>query len=152
MYIPYSDNSADCSYHRDKPPETSVYVIVIVTSLAVAFIILILVSLLYLLYCRHGKKSTSFVELDQLNNENDHYDNTVNEPTVQPAQEAGSYSDQLQVGLATPTESSQSHCSKSTTEESLKYMEQHYSIPWTVAGKQKSSLVGLRSNLFETVT
>ena len=143
----YTDNSVDCNYYSTKPSQTSAYIIVIVTSLVIAVIVLILVSLLYLIYCRHGKKSTSYVGLDLA--ENDHHDTSLNDhqPTVQPAQEAGSSGDQLQVGF---TKSSQSQCSKSTLEDSFKYMENCYTS--TVPLSSKSSLVGLHSNWFDTVT
>ena len=80
----------DCSYNSDSSAPPNTYVILIIVSLAVATVVLALVFILYLLYCRHGKKSSrDFVQLHEINND-DHYGNTINdEPTVQPAQEAG---------------------------------------------------------------
>ena len=157
MYIHCTDSSVDCNFHEEDSSK-SPYVIVIVVSLAVALVVLVIVILLYLFYRRHSKKSSNFV---QLHNENDHHDNnTIDDQatTIQPAQEAGSTRDQLQVdiGLTTPSESSQS---KSTLEEMVdKKLRDHYQLSMPAvagsAGKQRSSLAGLQnrhSNLFETV-
>lgn len=138
--------------------------ILIITSLAVATVVLALIFVLYVLYCRHGKKSSrDFVQLEEINND-DHHGNAINdEPTVQPAQEAGGSGDQLQVvsgqELTTPTEPSQSQCSQPTLLEELfnkNYSNTYRGIPLAVAERSKhgSTLVGLQGynlNLADTV-
>lgn len=131
----------------------------------IASVVLVLVTILYVLYCRHGKKpSEGFIELNEINND-DRNDNTINDgPTMQPAQEAGGTGDQLQVfstqELTTPTESSQSQCSQQTTLLELinkKYEARPcHSAPLAVAerGKHGSKLVGFHDynfNLADTV-
>ena len=154
----------DCSYNSDSSAPPNTYVILIIVSLAVATVVLALVFILYLLYCRHGKKSSrDFVQLHEINND-DHYGNTINdEPTVQPAQEAGGSGDQLQVfsgqELTTPTESSQSQCSQPTLLQELinkNYPKTYHNVPLAVAecSKHGSTLVGLQRynlNLADTV-
>ena len=122
----------------------NVIAICIVTGLIVAFTVLVLVTG-YLLYHCHGKQSPDHVQLqDELNDENGYHDDVIsNQLTTQPAQEAGSSGDQLQVGsigLTTPTESSQSQCSKPTVEELIhnKFMSQYHPVP-------SSSLVGFQN-------
>ena len=145
---------------QTKASQSNNYLIPIVTSLAVALLLLALVIILYMLYRRHGKMSSvSHVRLHEINND-DHHGNTINdEPTVQPAQEAGGSGDQLQVfsgqELTTPTESSQPQCSQPTLQELInkKYVR---CIPLAVAecSKQSSSLVGFQNyniNLSDTV-
>lgn len=161
-HVYYIDDSADCSYHSDPPSRNKAYIAILISSLAVAVVVLLIVAILYLLYCRHGKKSQSFIELDELNDDSDHHDNTITDhDTVQPAQEAGGSGDRLQVGsveLTTPTESSESQCSKPTLQELInrRYIGPYHSVPMAVAecGKERSTLVGLQnynSNVFETV-
>lgn len=110
--------------------------------------------------------------MDELNNDdnnhdngnhdnNHHEDNAVNDQAMVPAQEAGGSGDQIQVcntAFGTPTESSQSECSKPTIQELInkKFMGQYHSVPLAAAerGKERSTLVGLQnynSNLFDTV-
>ena len=147
------DNSVECSYHDDKPMQTTertkFNIPVIVTSLVAVSVVIFLV-FFYILYRHHGRRSPDLVQLNESDDENDHHDNVINDqPTIQPAQEAGSLGDQLQVGLTAPTESSQSECSKSTIEElrHKTFMGQYHAVP-------SSSLVGLQSyhsNLY-TVT
>ena len=124
----------DCSYHDDKPSHTAhsrqVYIIIGVTALFVVVSITVILSLFYWLYWHRDKKSSDFVQLvqDELNDENghhnniiiDHHDNITNDQlalSVQNTEEAGNSGDQLQVGLATLTEPSQSQFSNPTMEE-----------------------------------
>ena len=147
----YIDNSVECSYHDDKPMERAKFNIpaIVISSLVAVSVVFLVI--LYTLYRHLGRRSPNLVQLNnELDDENDHHDNVINDqPTIQPAQEAGSLGDQLQVGLTAPTESSQSECSKSTIEElrHKTFMGQYHAVP-------SSSLVGLQSyhsNLY-TVT
>ena len=112
----YTDNSVDCNSHSDKRPQPSVYVIVIATSLGIASVVLVLICLLYLLYCRHGNRSTSYLEFNDNSGNHDNIDDDDDQCVVEPTEEAGSYGDQLQVGLTTY---SQSQCVYSSSSEEL---------------------------------
>lgn len=165
-YLSHTDGSVNCSYHGNDPPPTKPYLIIILTSLALASLILLIVTALYLLYRRHSKKSSGFVQMDDNhhdNNDNYHDNNAIDDqlPTVQPAQEAGSSRDELQVGrmdLAVPNESSQSECSKLTLEDmySKRLQSQYHPVTPCISESRKhtSSLVGLQNynaKLLETV-
>ena len=151
----YTDSSVDCSYHSITPSTTHAEnYIAGVTALLAALSIVMMLVLFYCLYQCRRKKSLDLVQLDEFNDENDHHvidhhDIIPNDQltvSVQPAQEAGSSGDQLQVGLATSTESSQSQCSKPTMEEIIraKFMSEYQPVPSSskVVGFHHSNLLG----------
>ena len=156
----YTDSSVDCSYHNDKPSHaTHSKDSVKVTALLVAAAssIIVILPLFYCLYRHRSKKSSDLVRLVQ-DDENDdhhnnmiidHHDNSTNDQlavSVQPAEEAGNSGDQLQVGLTTLTEPSQSQFSKPTMEEIIhaKFMGQYHPVPSSskVVGFHHSNLLG----------
>ena len=145
----YTDSSVDCNYHDDKPSHNThaENIIIGVTTLIVLSIVMMLV-LFYWLYRYRVKKSPDPV-LEEFDDENDHYDNSIidhHDNIIQPAEEAGGRGDQLQVGLATPTESSQSQGSKPTMEEIIraKFMGEYQPVPSSskVVGFHHSNLLG----------
>ena len=103
----------NCNSNGDKPPQPSIYVVIIATSLGVAFIVSVLVCLLYLLYCRRSNRSTNYLEFNDDNGNHNSIDGN-DHCIVEPTEEAGSHGDQLQVGLTT---SSQSQCVNSSSKE-----------------------------------
>ena len=136
-------------------------IIPIVISLAVTVLVLALIAVLYMLYRRHGKKSSGgHIRLVEVCSD-DHHGNTIidhgntisNEPTIQAAQEAGGSGVFTRQELTTPTEPSQSH--QPTLQELInrKYARL---VPTaaTECSKERSSLVGCHEyniNLTDTV-
>ena len=87
-HVTSTDGSMDCSYNAPSSTKPSSYEIVLATSLAVSMFLLILIGLLYMLHCRHGKKIRQTDSMERLTDNPDH-DDLSDHSCLDPTEEAG---------------------------------------------------------------